>query len=249
MLSSSIVDPLATPVSSYNRFPAAAFGKIFFYNTVKQRDESCSGTSLTQEHGGNGSVVDTAGHCVYDDGAWHTFWEFCPRYHNGNSPYGCWSANQLFATPGWANNEQPTSEFGMAVLQPLNGETIHYAVGGVDWQANFPQSILAGLSVTSYGYPTTPPYGDRGEQMYFIVRPLTFYTNVYGTFLKLDNDDMQEGTSGGPWLITYQGNQFLIGHSSFHLEGELANLSPYLNDDWLALLNIAKNAPNTGGDT
>jgi V8-like Glu-specific endopeptidase len=244
MLTHSAVDPLATPVSSYNQYPVTAFGKIFFYNTVEQENETCSGTVIVSN---NESVVDTAGHCVYDDGAWFTNWEFCPRYHNGNSPNGCWSAHQLFATPGWANNEQPTSDFGMAVLQPLMSQTIYYAVGGVDWQANLPQSILAGLSVTFYGYPADPPY--NGEQMYFIVRPLTFSTNVYGTFLKLDNDDMEEGASGGPWLITYQGRQVLIGHTSFGIEGELASLSPYLNDDWLALLNIAEWAPNTGGGT
>jgi V8-like Glu-specific endopeptidase len=227
MIAHSAADPLATPVSSYsNELPISAIGRIFFYNTVKQKTMVCSGTVIAST---NGSVVDTAGHCVYADGAWLTLWEFCPQYRNGNSHDGCWPAHQLFAASAWMNKGQWASDFGMAVIQPLNGQTIMSRVGGMPWEANFSQSALAGLFVTSYGYPGTPPYDDDAEQMYFIVRPLTFYTESdstrvdYGTFLKLDNNDMGIGASGGPWFITYQGRQFLIGHSSFHINGVLAD--------------------------
>jgi V8-like Glu-specific endopeptidase len=242
MIAHSAADPLATPVSSYsNELPISAIGRIFFYNTVKQKTMVCSGTVIAST---NGSVVDTAGHCVYTDGAWLTLWEFCPQYRNGNSHDGCWPAHQLFAAPGWTNNAQDISDSGMAVIQPFNGQTIMSWVGGVAWQANFSQSALAGLFVTFYGYPGNPPYNGRAEQMYFIVRPLTFYNASDGTFLKLDNNDMQGGASGGPWFITYQGSQFLIGHSSFGYPDALTDHSPYLNDEWLNVLNVAQNASN-----
>jgi V8-like Glu-specific endopeptidase len=245
MLTHSAADPLATPVSVYSKeLPRSAIGKIFFYNTVKQKNMTCSGTVIASK---NGSVVDTAGHCVYDDGAWFTLWEFCPQYDHSNSPNGCWPAYEMFAATGWTNNAQLTSDFGMAVVQPLNGRTIMSWVGGVAWEANFSQSALAGLFVTSYGYPRNAPYD--GEQMYFIVRALTFYTNSDGTFPQLSNDDMEIGASGGPWFITYQGRQFLIGHSSFGFDDELTDNSPYLNDEWLALLNMAQNASNVGDGT
>jgi V8-like Glu-specific endopeptidase len=248
ILTHSAADPLAIPVSSYSKdLPRSAIGRVFFYDTVKQEDFSCSGTVIASA---NGSVVDTAGHCVYNNGAWLTNWDFCPQYRNGNSPDGCWPATQLFAAPGWTNNAQRISEFGMAVIQPLNGQTIMSRVGGMPWEANFSPLVLVGLFVTSYGYHANPPY--NGEQMYLIVRALTFYTNRdtnnstdNGTFMKLDNDDMQDGASGGPWFITYQGRQFLIGHSSFRLDGVLADHSPYLNNEWLDLLNIVQNAPNS----
>jgi V8-like Glu-specific endopeptidase len=234
-----LANPLATPVSSYNEFPASAIGRIFFYDAVKQQNETCSGTVITSA---NGSVVDTAGHCVYNDGAWHTNWEFCPQYDDGNSPYGCWPANQLFAAPGWTDHTQDSSEFGMAAILPLNGRTIESFVGGVDWRVNLSLSILTSLFVTFYGYPGNPPYD--GEQMYFISRIPTYYTANGGTFLKLDNNDMEIGASGGPWLIMYQGSQLLIGHASFSFDDEPAEYSPYLNDEWLGVLNVAQNAFN-----
>jgi hypothetical protein len=241
MLTHSAADPLATPVTVYsNDLPIKAIGKIFFYNTVEQQNQTCSGTVIVSH---NESVVDTAGHCVYDDGAWLSFWEFCPQYSNGNSSNGCWPAHELFTAPGWTNNAQDSSDFGMAVIRPFNGQTIESVVDGVAWQANFPPLILAELSTTSYGYPDNPPY--NGEQMYFIVRTITFYTDREGTFLQLDNDDMWTGTSGGPWFITYQGRQILIGHSSFHINGVLADYSPYLDDEWLEVLNVAQNASNS----
>jgi V8-like Glu-specific endopeptidase len=248
MLTHSAADPLATLVSSYsNDLPLSAIGRIFFYNTVKQKNVTCTGTVIASA---NGSIVDTAGHCVYADGAWLTLWEFCPQYRNGNSHDGCWPAHQLFAASGWTDHAQYTSDFGMAVLLPFNGQPIESVVGGVGWQANFPASKLAGLFVTSYGYPGNPPYDDNGEQMYSIVRALTFYIDSDGTFLQLSNDDMGTGASGGPWFITYQGRQLLIGHSSFHFDDELDEYSPYLNNEWFALLNVAQNvAQNVSNNT
>jgi hypothetical protein len=131
----------------------------------------------------------------------------------------------------------------MAVVQPLNGRTIESFVGGVAWRVNFPPLTLEFQSVTSYGYPHNPPYD--GEQMYFIVRSLTYYIDSDGTFLQLSNDDMQDGASGGPWFITYQGSPLLIGHTSFHFDDALAEYSPYLNDNWLGVLNMAQNASNS----
>src|SRR5574340_538659 len=79
------------PRSGNNAFPLSTVGRVFLTNAAGQ-NLSCSGTAVVSD---NGSVVDTAGHCLYMFSSWMRNVIFCPQYENGNTPYGCWAARDL----------------------------------------------------------------------------------------------------------------------------------------------------------
>jgi V8-like Glu-specific endopeptidase len=225
----------ATPVSSYNQFPASVVGKIFFHNPGTNADYVCSGTAVVST---NKSVVDTAAHCVYADNKWATEWIFCPQYQNGASSFGCWTASQLFTTLQWQNNTDYTMAFGLAVVQPLNGKALTDVVGGSGYDVGADYPTLLSLTITAYGYPAQSPF--NGEQMYSASGMLTEETD--GS-LSMSANDMNGGSSGGPWFMTYKGTVYLIGHNdmSTSIGGEI---SPYYSPAWKSLLDTAQSAPN-----
>jgi hypothetical protein len=228
----------ALPHSLYNQFPASFVGKILYYSPGQNKDTACSGTAITSN---NQSVVATAGHCLYEFGAWSTKVLFCPQYYYGDTPGGCWSALQAWVTPSWFNDQHNfIQDFGMFTVQPMGGKTLTASIGAVGCYPNLPLSTLLSLTVMAYGYSVPAPFD--GEQMIFASGNLTTitYSNLSGTMLHMSNNDMGRGASGGPWYVTYNGTLYLIGH--FDLD---SGSSPYLGgDEWLNLLNTAQNAPN-----
>jgi hypothetical protein len=227
-----------SPVGNYATPPASYVGKIYFHRPGVSGDYTCSGTAIVSQ---NNSVVDTAGHCLYENGVWSTIVMFCPQYYNGKPPAGCWSEFQLYVSPFWFNNQSNyTHDLGMIVVQPLGQTTLVAGVGAADYYPNLPLATLQSLTVTAYGYPAVAPF--NGEQMYSASGNITTADITGGTMLQISNDDMNAGASGGPWFVTYNGTIYLIGHHDSH--NTAGALSPYYGDEWLTLLNFVQNAPN-----
>ncbi|WP_030707870.1 trypsin-like serine peptidase [Streptomyces sp. NRRL F-2580] len=162
-------------------------GRVFF--TMGDRTASCSGDSVTSA---NGSTVITAGHCVKYQGAWHTNWVFVPAYNNGSAPYGQWSATKTFATDQWAASEDMNMDVGLAVVAPLNGQTLSQAVGaqGILFNGGYNKKMY------SFGFPAAAPYdgtklvycsGNSGKD-FLLTRDHSLACNMTG------------GSSGGPWF-------------------------------------------------
>ena len=168
----------------------ATAGRVFF--TMGGQDASCSGNAVTSD---NGSTVLTAGHCVYYQGAWHDNWVFVPGYHNGQSPYGTWTAASTHAIPQWEATEDINYDVGAAVVNPLNGENLTDVVGGQGVSFN----IDYNLDMYSFGFPAADPYD--GETFIYcsgstIQDPLL--SNDHGM-----SCDMTGGSSGGPWFVDF----------------------------------------------
>ncbi|WP_030762715.1 trypsin-like serine peptidase [Streptomyces sp. NRRL F-2664] len=162
-------------------------GRVFF--TMGGRTASCSGNSITSA---NGSTVMTAGHCVKYQGAWHTNWVFVPAYNNGSAPYGQWSATKTFATDQWAASEDMNMDVGLAVVAPLNGQTLSQAVGaqGVLFNGGYNKRMY------SFGFPAAAPYDGT---------KLVYCSGNSGKDFLLTKDhslgcNMTGGSSGGPWF-------------------------------------------------
>ncbi|MFG2982912.1 trypsin-like serine peptidase [Streptomyces sp. NPDC048258] len=162
-------------------------GRVFF--TMGDRTASCSGDSITSA---NGSTVITAGHCVKYQGAWHTNWVFVPGYNNGNAPYGQWSATKTFATDQWAASEDMNMDVGLAVVAPLNGQTLSQAVGaqGILFNGGYNKKMY------SFGFPAAAPYDGT---------KLVYCSGNSGKDFLLTKDhslacNMTGGSSGGPWF-------------------------------------------------
>ncbi|MFJ6480677.1 MULTISPECIES: trypsin-like serine peptidase [unclassified Streptomyces] len=162
-------------------------GRVFF--TMGDRTASCSGDSVTSA---NGSTVITAGHCVKYQGAWHTNWVFVPAYNNGSAPYGQWSATKTFATDQWAASEDMNMDVGLAVVAPLNGQTLSQAVGaqGIAFNGGYNKKMYA------FGFPAAAPYDGT---------KLVYCSGNSGKDFLLTKDhglgcNMTGGSSGGPWF-------------------------------------------------
>nr|BBH85649.1 peptidase [Thermosporothrix sp. COM3] len=199
----------AVPVGAYDSYPYSTIGKVFFTDPVSKTDYVCSGTSLSSR---NGSIVDTAGHCVIEGGSGNNFyvnWVFCPQYLDGYCPRGVWPARQLHTTGQWANNADFSRDIGFAVVATNNGMTLNQAVGGVRLATDLP----AEQNFRALGYPQEPPF--TGQRMYQCTSPATVRdTNGSPQPIGI-NCDMTGGSSGGGWLIRGRGSWYLNGHTSY----------------------------------
>ncbi|MFF7164877.1 trypsin-like serine peptidase [Streptomyces sp. NPDC008086] len=165
-------------------------GRVFF--TYQGRTASCSGNAVTSS---NKSTVITAGHCVKLEGAWHTDWVFVPGYHDGQAPYGRWTASKTLSTPQWTASEDINYDVGAAVVAPLDGKLLTDVVGGQGLAFNTGYN----LRMYSFGFPAAAPYD--GEKFIYC----SGTTNR--DFLLSDdhgmNCNMTGGASGGPWFTQF----------------------------------------------
>ncbi|MDW8807234.1 peptidase [Streptomyces scabiei] len=165
-------------------------GRVFF--TYQGRTASCSGNAVTSS---NKSTVITAGHCVKLEGAWHTNWVFVPGYHDGQAPYGRWSATKTLSTPQWTASEDINYDIGAAVVAPLGGTLLTDVVGGqgLAFNTGYNRAMYA------FGFPAAAPYD--GEKFVYCSG------NTNRDFL-LSNDhgmtcNQTGGASGGPWFTQF----------------------------------------------
>ncbi|CAL9539041.1 trypsin-like serine peptidase [Streptomyces sp. enrichment culture] len=168
----------------------ATAGRVFF--TYQGRTASCSGNAVTSA---NKSTVLTAGHCVKLEGAWHTNWVFVPGYHDGQAPYGRWTATKTLSTPQWTASEDINYDVGAAVVAPLDGHALTDVVGGQGLAFNTGYN----LPMYAFGFPAASPY--NGEKFIYCSG------NTSRDFL-LSNDhgmtcNMTGGSSGGPWFTRF----------------------------------------------
>ncbi|MFE9023031.1 trypsin-like serine peptidase [Streptomyces sp. NPDC007808] len=165
-------------------------GRVFF--THQGRTASCSGNAVTSA---NKSTVITAGHCVKLQGAWHTNWVFVPGYHDGQAPYGRWSATKTLSTPQWTASEDINYDIGAAVVAPLDGKKLTDVVGGQGLAFNTGYN----LRMYSFGFPAAAPYD--GEKFIYC-------SGTTNRDFLLSNDhgmtcNMTGGASGGPWFTRF----------------------------------------------
>ncbi|WP_215452864.1 peptidase [Streptomyces sp. ATCC 21386] len=165
-------------------------GRVFF--TYQGRTASCSGNAVTST---NKSTVITAGHCVKLEGAWHTNWVFVPGYHDGQAPYGRWSATKTLATPQWTASEDINYDIGAAVVAPLDGKLLTDVVGGqgLAFNTGYNRAMYA------FGFPAASPYD--GEKFIYCSGTTNrdfLLSNDHGM-----NCNMTGGSSGGPWFTQF----------------------------------------------
>lgn len=93
----------------------------------------CSAVILASN---NGSVVDLAGHCLYnrDKRVQLKKIMFCPQYYEGSCPAGKWAASSTLADPKWKASGDPALDYGIIVVSPHKKSTIADTVGASAWQ-------------------------------------------------------------------------------------------------------------------
>jgi V8-like Glu-specific endopeptidase len=198
----------ARRVRHVKRFPNRTHGKVFL--TLGGIDYVCSGTSVDSP---SKRLVWTAGHCVCDPTAggcaFATNWEFVPAYHNGESPFGEWPANDLGAASQWRGSGtlgcgvlftcgDVRYDLGAArVASNGNGRKLEQVVGARDIGFNLPRS----QTYRGYGYPAQGRF--NGERMWRCRSGHAGNDNSVGSPEPLRfKCDMTGGSSGGSWVVS-----------------------------------------------
>jgi len=188
---------IAQPVPNPGSWPYACVGKMFM---------SFGGTGYVASGwcaSGSAYVFGTAGHCVYDTSTdqWATNVMFCPSY-TPNGPGDKYYATKLVTLVGWATNHNFAYDIGFVVVSKSMFEN----------RGNLGLVFTKGTGpFTAVGYPANAPF--PGNQMYKATGNAVPST----TGIAMNNNDMGGGSSGGPWMINYQGQfGYVNGVQSYH---------------------------------
>jgi len=183
----------AEPVANPSRQPVRTHGKVFF--TLGGVNYVCSATSVRSE---TKSLVVTAGHCTYSEGAGYASrFMFVPAYDNGDAPFGRWTFQRLKATPQWEDREDLRYDVGMVTMRERGGKKLANVVGARGIAFN--QDRNSRFDV--FGYPAEAPYngetmqrcdtrGNGSDQSMNEPRPTRIACDQTG------------GSSGGGWVIS-----------------------------------------------
>lgn len=167
----------------------ARHGAVFF--TTAQGGFGCSGTVLNSD---NGSVVWTAGHCLFEGGQVSDNVVFVPGYENGNAPFGVWEAATISAPPQWVNNENLDYDFGAFNTTPNELGTLVDVVGGRGIAFNQEPTEM----LQSFGYPGCCKPEFNGENLFSCTSQGSARIAPGAIAMGCD---MEFGSSGGGWVM------------------------------------------------
>lgn len=164
-------------------------GALFFTSGTNQT-HFCTASvvnSLT------GNLVLTAAHCVYGS-TYASNIEYVPAYHDGKQPYGAWPVQTITVADGWKKSHNPNLDFAFLTVTPPagTGKPIQFVTGGL-WLG-----INAGydhkIEVIGYNNTDDAPIKCATTSFEFRTGQMKFFCRDY-----------QDGTSGGPWILGYNG--------------------------------------------
>ncbi len=211
-------------------FPYRTVGKLYF----TQGGSGFSGSAAIVAP----NVLLTAGHCVYANGQWSSNVVFFPSYGKraGNDPFYRLVCGRLSCRTVYTKSYDRAHDYGMIWMPTGPGNTLGYV--GPAWGQS-----TAGRVADAYGYPATPNPPYNGEQL----------CSAHGTYTSgaatgtvgLTNDNMEHGSSGGPWFTTIGNSLHTNGLQSFHVhDGDTVEYGPYFTDEVKTLLDYITNPAN-----
>ncbi|WP_336211475.1 trypsin-like serine peptidase [Nonomuraea sp. LPB2021202275-12-8] len=211
-------------------------GRVFL--TMSGVDFVCSASTVRSA---NRDVVVTAGHCVKDGtGGWAENWTFVPGYGTGSPrPYGQWTARRMFVAGPWSRTADDSYDVGMVALSTSGGRHVADVVGTQQIAFNGTR----GGHAFGFGYPADPPYD--GEHLVYCSGRLR--DDPYGDTRDQGlGCDMTAGSSGGPWMSTFDaatGKGTITSLSSFKYSNDQRTMyGPYLGDSAKKLYLTAERA-------
>ncbi|MEE6306936.1 hypothetical protein V1634_08880 [Plantactinospora veratri] len=226
------------PNFASNHPTARTSGKVFF--TLPTGNFVCSGTVVNSE---GQDTVWTAGHCTHPGGpggALATNWAFVPAFDDDLAnprPFGTWTASRLVPAPGWTASSNFAEDMAVAIMNTLNGQHIVARLGGQGLDVN------RGLNVpiNAFGYPQEAPF-DGGNLLRCSGNSQPESAGATQT-IRIPCD-MTRGSSGGGWLLNWDGNfGFLYGVNSRidRIVNPTIMISPFFDNTALNLYNQTRN--------
>jgi glutamyl endopeptidase len=125
-------------------YPYSAIAQISF--TRGGSSYGCTGWLI------NANTVATAGHCLYDNGAWSTNVVVYPGRNGSSTPYGSCGYTRLYSVSGWTSSRSPEYDYGAIKLNCTVGNSTGWF--GYRWQS----ASLTGQPTYLAGYPCDKPY-------------------------------------------------------------------------------------------
>lgn len=219
-------------VSAPLTYPYRTCGKLFF--TQKGSDYAGS-ASLVAPH-----LLLTAGHCVFNDGAWSTNVAFYPSYPSRGSSDANYkfTYNYVAAWTAWTQHGSRAYDYGMVWLNAAPGNSLGWL--GMLWNAS-----TDGRTWEAVGYPATPSPPYNGQVMDNAVG--NFQSSSTSGTIGLTHDNMEHGSSGGPWITNWNGSarEYANGLQSFHIhDGDFVEYGPYFTQDVKGLYDWISNPAN-----
>jgi V8-like Glu-specific endopeptidase len=224
-------------------------GKLYFRNPSGQA-MVCSGTMVGR------NLVMTAGHCVYTGSAgrvgagWNSRFLFVPGKVGSKNPYGTFTGKDAAAYKAYyqgvgAYAPMPGLDYAFIKLNPHNGQSAGNLVGwdGITW-GNY-------TAYRSIGYPAEGWFAAHGGGNY----PWFTHSNRIGSYewgttgyydVRIHNR-ANGGASGGPWLVSIEGGEYVNSVNSLCTRGPAPNrLCTYMDGPFLTsavkpLMAFAKN--------
>lgn len=223
------VAPGGHPVANPKLFPYSTCGKLFF----TQGGQGFAGSAAVISR----NVILTAGHCVHSGpgGSWSTNVVFYPSYPL--APALHFTYNFLAAWTAWTSNGNRAFDYGMIWVDANPGDAVGWL--GLLWNAS-----TSGRTWDAVGYPATPNPPFNGNIMDEALG--TFAASATAGTIGLNNDNMEHGSSGGPWITDFNGvRDHVNGLQSFHLhDGDFVEYGPYFNTDVKNLFDWINNPAN-----
>lgn len=218
---------VAAPLS----YPYCTCGKLFF----TQGGSGFAGSaSLVAPN-----ILLTAGHCVYE-GGWSANIAFYPSYgeRKSSDPAYVFSPSYIACWTAWSQQGNKAYDYGMMWIDSAPGHLIGWL--GTLWNAS-----TSGRTWDAVGYPATPNPPFSGNTMDQAIGQYAS-SSTAGT-IGLNNDNMEHGSSGGPWITTWNeaSPTHANGLQSFHtVDGSSTEYGPYFTQDLNGLFNWISNPAN-----
>ncbi|MFP5371486.1 MAG: trypsin-like serine peptidase, partial [Actinomycetes bacterium] len=220
-----------------------ASGKVYF--EMGGSAHVCSGAVASDSRAGY-SLVLTAAHCAYDETneAFATRWLFIPDFDESptftcnNTAYGCWTASALvvhsgYATAGGFNSQATLHDFAFAVVGPggKGGESKQLDATVGSFTVSIPGFTAPGQTAYAFGYPAAQRY--KGNDLVYCAGQI--FEDPYNDELTWGLPcKMTGGSSGGPWLSSFDTSTGVGGLSSvnsYGYSGVSAMHGPKFNSD------------------
>lgn len=126
---------------------------------------------------GNNTVA-TAGHCVFDNGAWASNVRVYPGRNGNSTPYGSCTARTLYSVTGWTQSKDTNYDYGAIKLNCTVGNSTGWF--GFRWTS----SSMNGQASYLSGYPGDKSYGTQwraDDSIRLSYTRLLYYANdTYG---------------------------------------------------------------------
>lgn len=220
----------APPETGYS----ATNGKLFFRDANGIDTHTCSASAQNTE---SKRLILTAAHCVYnfDTGKWSENAVFVPAFDGRNNddrePFGMWTARSFRTFDTWIDEQDWTHDVGYVTLNDGgdNDEPIVNTVGGHGMKWNGPSAF----DVSIFGYPSNKKDPDGRLAMWTCQENAARDASKESSY-SITGCDFGKGSSGGPWLDSYDnstGLGYLESVMSRWNDAEDENWGPYFSGD------------------